>query len=1030
VEVQSRIAQPATSDTLAFLFTDIEGSTRLWERFPAAMQAALARHDAILQAAIETAGGAVVKSTGDGTMAVFRSSTDGVRASLAAQIALGAEPWGETGPLRVRMAVHTGEADRRGDDYFGPTVNRTARIMAAAHGGQVVLSAVAAGLAADRLPDGAAIVDLGEHRLKDLGRPERVFQLVHPSIQRDFPPLVGHGDESAALPGADVDFVGRAAELSEIEGILADPATRLVTLSGPGGTGKTTLAQQVAARHVGRFTDGVRFVELADTADTEGVLIAIARAVGLPESAEQTLADALVESLRPRHLLLVLDNFEQVTVAAATVGRLLADCPRLLVLVTSREVLRIRAERVFPVGPLGLPPESIRHPDPGSIAGFEAIQLFVRRARTVRADFRLTDDNASAVVDLCRRLDGLPLAIELAAARLRMFSPEALRERLGDRLDLLSGTSRDLPARHQTLRATIEWSYRLLEPGEQRLFELMSVFAAADISVVEAVAAAIRSDLAGIDPVDGLSSLLEKSLVREAPTSGGEPRLTMLETIREFATETLDADAARAERARRAHAEHYASFAASRRGELAGSTPEQALAALEHEVGDLRLAWRYFREAGMVDELIGLSGALLILDDARGWYVDALGLATDLLAVIDAAPTRPELLDREIALRLNVARALFAVRGYTPEVTDAFAAALDLFEQAGRPPNHASVLRGLGNLYVLQADFDRGMDIGRRMLELADELGDPAMQVDGNLLTGSMLAFTGHLSEGVDHLGRAIAAFGPETGLARGHLTGNDPRVAVLTTAGFMLWLSGRPDAAIEHSDRAVEMAGRLAHPFTSAYARFHNGLLHLWRLEPALVRDRALTLLEIADEYDFRIWEATGGCLLGAAEVALGRPDDGLARIREGLALYRGLRTPPIFWPMLLQIDAAANLFAGRPETALPSISEGLAIVSSGTGIALLPEFWTLRGDIAAALRSGDEEAQSWYRRAYDMADRLGERMPQLHAAVRLCPIDTAAGHGREAVDRVAEVLAAIEGGDELLDVAAARSLVGDERR
>ncbi len=1029
MDVETRPVGPATSDALAFLFTDIEGSTRLWERFAVAMPAALARHDAILRTAIEAAGGTVVKSTGDGTMAVFRASADGVRASLDAQVTLAAEPWPDTGPLRVRMAIHAGEADRRADDYFGPTVNRTARIMAAAHGGQVVLSAVAAGLAADRLPRGATLVDLGEHRLKDLGRPERVFQLVHPSIQRDFPPLIGHGDESVALPGADVDFVGRTVELAELERLLADPATRLVTLSGPGGTGKTALAQRVAAGQVSRFADGVRFVELADAVETEAVLIAIARAVGLPESVERSLADVVVESLRARQMLLVLDNFEQVTEAAATVGRLLAECPRLVLLVTSREILRIRTERVFPVGPLGLPPEVARHGDLERVGGFEAIELFVRRARTVRADFRLTDENAAAVVDICRRLDGLPLAIELAAARLRIFSPEALRDRLTDRLDLLRGTSRDQPARHHTLRATIDWSYQLLEPAEQRLFELMSVFADADAAAVESVGAVLEPDLAGLDPLDGLPSLIEKSLVREG-AGGGEPRLTMLETIREYAGEALDRDPGRAERARQTHAEYYASFAADLRREFAGSTPEQALDKLESEVGNLRLAWRHFRDAGRVDELITLSGALLVLDDSRGWYLDSLGLATDLLAALDAAPRTPELVDQEISLRLNVARALFVVRGFTPEVTEAFAAALDLFERAGRPRQHASILRGLGNLYVLQADFDRGLDIGRRILELSEQEVDPAMRIDGHLLAGSMLAFTGHLAEGLDHLDQAIEAFGPDAGRARGHLTGNDPRVAVLTTSGFLLWLSGRPDLAVERADRAIELAGLLAHPFTSAYARFHAGLLHLWRHEPTLVRDRALALLEIADEYDFRIWEATGGCLLGAAEVALGRIDDGLARLRAGLELYRGLRTPPIFWPMLLQMDAGANLLAGRPEAAVPTISEALDIVSGGTGIALLPEFWTLRGDIAAALRPGHEEAEDWYRRAFDLSERLAERMPQLHAASRLFPIDAAAGHRAEAAERVAGVLATIEGGAGLHDMSVARSLIAEASR
>ena len=583
-----------STPTLTFLFTDLEGSTQLWERFPEAMKDALSRHDAILRAAIEASAGTVVKTTGDGMMAVFGSAVDATTASLAAQLSVTVEPWGETGPLRVRMGVHCGQAEQRGDDFFGPTVNRTARIMAAGHGGQVLLSESAGALAREALPAGADLVDLGEHRLKDLGRPEHLFQLVHPDLPSDFPPLITARSAGVDLPARAAGLIGRRDELAEIRDRLADGSVRLLTLTGPGGTGKTTLAIKVAEELAPRFPGSVSFVDLSGARDTNAVLVAIARSVGLGEIIDRPLEDELVDSLRNRQVLLVLDNFEQVTEAAGAVARLLSECPRLTVLATSREALHVRAERIYAVPPLGLPPVG-REASARRIGEFEAVQLFVDRARVVRPEFELTDENAAAVAEICRRLDGLPLAIELAAAHLRLFSPEVLRDRLGNRLALLRSGPRDLPERQQTLRATMDWSYGLLGPGEQRLFELMAVFAEAEIVAVEAVAADLEPiDGIALDVLDGLAGLAEKSLVRLVDPPGGEPRVAMLETIREFAADRLDARPDVALRARRGHATYFADRAGRLLAALTGAQREAALADLGADVANLRLAWAHW----------------------------------------------------------------------------------------------------------------------------------------------------------------------------------------------------------------------------------------------------------------------------------------------------------------------------------------------------------------------------------------------------------------------------------------------------
>ena len=1009
IEPEERAGPGTVTGTLAFLFTDLAGSTQLWERLPGAMRAALERHDAILSEAIETSSGRVVKTTGDGLMAVFPTAVDGVTASLAAQQALGAERWGETGPLRVRMGLHAGDADRRGDDYFGPTINRTARIMAAGHGGQVLLSAAAAALAEERLPAGASLRDLGEYRLKDLGRPERVFQLIHPTLETTFPPLATQDRAAANLPIQAAPFVGRRVELADVDRRLEDPLIRLLTLTGPGGTGKTTLAIRAAGDQVDRFRDGVSFVDLSSARDTDAVLIGLGRAVGVGEAPDRPLRQELTDRLRDRQVLLLLDNFEQVTAAAGVTTELLSDCPEVKLLVTSREPLHVRPEHVYAVPPMVVPPAGQRHITAEQLESYELVQLFVDRARAVRPDFQLDDDNAAAIGDICRRLDGLPLAIELAAARLRLFSPEALRDRLGSRLELLRSTARDLPERQQTLRATIEWSYQLLDPGEQRLFEVLAVFADADLPAVEAVAAAADEQVGSdVDVMEALASLLEKSLIRQADVPRGEPRLVMLETIREYATERLD-DRGAGPLVRRAHATYYADLASRLRRDLGGAGRDQAMLAMAADVGNLRLAWRYWIGESDLGQLTKLADSLLILNEARGWYHDTVELTTNLLAVLAGATSTPELVGQEIGLRMSLARALLATRGYTPEVADAYARALELFEGGQELRQHYSVLRGLASLYLLRTEFDKAGELGERILALAEQEGDPSMRIDGHLVVGSTLVFTSDLRGGLRHLDSAIGLFESSPTRAVGSRLGNDPRVSCLTTSAFALWLLGYPDGALERANASLELARRLDHPYTTAYAQFHSGLLHLLRREPETVLARAEKLLELADEYDFRIWSAIGSCLLGAAQASLGQAESGLARIREGMASYQGLVTPPVFWPMLLYVAAAASSRAGLPARGLGPVDEAIVLVGPESSAAFLPEMRLLKGDLLAALEATGEAVPigslSTYELALEQARRIGARMSELRAATRLCR----SAHSDSAVARFGDLQAVL---------------------
>ena len=1023
----TEIQASTQTQTLTFLFTDLEGSTRLWEQHPEAMKGSLRRHDAILRGAIEASAGQVVKTTGDGMMAVFQAAAGAVAAAIAIQLALAAETWPETGPLRVRMGIHCGQSDQRGGDFFGPTVNRTARIMAAGHGGQVLLSEVAADGAGMSLPAGAGLVDLGEHRLKDLGRPEHLFQVVHPDLPATFPPLVTVRRAGVDLPARVAGLIGRKTELEEIGARLGDGSTRLLTLTGPGGTGKTTLAIRVAETVAPSFPDGVCFVDLSGTREPHAVLVAIARALGLGEIIDRPLEDELVDHLRERHMLLVLDNLEQVREAAPTVARLLSECPRLTVLATSREVLHIRAERVIQVAPLGLPPGGRDVTSVRQVEEYDAVLLFVDRARMVRPDFELTDENAAAVADICRRLDGLPLAIELAAARLRLFSPDVLRERLGDRLGLLRSGPRDLPERQQTLRATMDWSYELLDPHEQRLFELMAVFVNAEVGTIETVIDGLGPiDGVSVDVIDGLAGLAEKSLVRLVETPAGEPRVAMLETIREFAADRLEQRGEVGDRARRAHASYFADLASRRRADLTGSQREAALVELGADVMNLRVAWRFWVTERDLARLDQLAGPLLILDDAHGWYLDTVGLTRDMLAVLEAVPSSPDRVSQEISLRINLARALMVAKGLTPEVEAAFASAVNLFEKGTDVHQQYSVLRGLASLYLFQAQLEKSGRIGREILALGEREGDPAMLIDGHLLVGTTLMTFEGLREGLAHLDQAIALFPSRAMVARTARVGNDPRVSCLTTSGFTLWFLGYPDQAAERANRAVALAAELDHPFTSAYARFHAGLLRLWRQDAEMALDLAVGLLEIAEEHEFRIWTAAGGCLLGAAQVALGHFEEGLVNIRNGIGLYGELRSPPIFWPFLLFVSATASGHAGRPEEGLDSLEPALKILSPDPGASVLPELHILKGDLLAATDgSAASGVEGWYQRAYDRAGQLDARMARLRAATRLARLRQAAGNPAAAADLLRPEYAWFTEGFETVDLRAARELL-----
>ena len=569
--------------TVTFLFTDLEGSTRLWQEHPEAMQPALARHDEIVRGAIESHGGFVVKTTGDGAHAAFATASDAVDAAVAAQLAIEAEAWTLPEPLRVRMGIHTGPAELRDGDYYGTAVNRAARIMSIAHGGQIVVSQASREVLGEVEVD---LVDLGEHRLKDLGQRERIFQVVHGELRGDFPPLRSIDAFAGNLPLQATSFVGRDDDVRSIADALR--TTRLLTVTGVGGVGKTRLAIQVAAELLPAFPDGAWLCELAAANDAEALVQVVAATLGVQPRAGASLEASIVEFLRTRAALVVLDNCEHLLDAAAELAEdVLAQCPDVRLLATSREGLAVAGEQVWPLRSLRMP--KVASTDAAFASA--AVQLFTERARAASPDFVLDERNATTVLEVCRRLDGIPLAIELAASRMGSMSPGEVADLLDERFRLLTGGRRNAVERHQTLRATVDWSYSLLGDTDRRVFDRLGVFSGT-FDAAAAAAVVAGDGVEAWDVRDALAGLVGRSMLVAEPGEGGVTRYGMLETLRHYARERLD-ETGDADGWRRSHATYFERLAEELGLALKGPDEMAARARLVADLDNLRAGYTW-----------------------------------------------------------------------------------------------------------------------------------------------------------------------------------------------------------------------------------------------------------------------------------------------------------------------------------------------------------------------------------------------------------------------------------------------------
>ncbi len=785
--------------TITFLFTDVEGSTKLWERNPEAMSRALSHHDELIRNAVEAHDGFVFKTVGDAFYVAFSTAAKAVEAAIDAQKSLLSEEWEETGPLKVRIALHTGTAEERGGDYFGPTLNRAARLLSAGHGGQVLLSLSTQELVRDRLPLGAGVRDLRVRRLKDVLGPEHIFQLTAPDLPASFPPLNTLDVRLNNLPIQPTPLLGREREVAEIADLLRREDVRLLTLTGTGGTGKTRLALQSAAELIDDFDDGVFLVALAPISDPELVASTVAGALSVSESAGRPLKEDLRDFLSNKELLLVLDNFEQVVDAAPLVGELLSGCPGLKVLATSRTLLRIYGEHEYAVRPLELPdPDHL--PPIETLRQYEAVRFFTERARAANAHFSLTNENALAVAEICARLDGLPLAIELAAARIKLLSPQAMRSRLGNPLKFLTGGARDLPERQRTLRGAIAWSHALLDESEQVLFARLSVFSGGcALEAVEAICDPV-GDLF-VDVLEGLSSLLDKSLLRQEEMVEEEPRFVMLETIREYARERLELSG-EAEEIRRLHAEYFLALAEQGASEQQG--PEEAawLERLDLEHDNMRAALSWMLESEEAEPGLRLSGALWQFWDMRGYYgegrrwleealakdgrasvarakaLEGVGWLADLQGDIDRAVAAAEeglSVSARVKVESSVTASLLRILGSAAYVSGDHERAARLYEESLALSREARDERGiassllqLGNVSSDLGDHEEAKTFYEEGLALSRQLDDKALLASALISVGAEFLLQGDHERGA-MLNEEAAELYRERG-NRGHL--------------------------------------------------------------------------------------------------------------------------------------------------------------------------------------------------------------------------------------------------------------------
>lgn len=817
--------------TVTFLFTDLEGSTRLLQQLGDQYAGLLSGYREILRSVATSHGGQEIDTAGDACFFAFPRVSDAVAAAVDAQRALGARAWPEGKAARSRMGIHTGEPMTREGAYVGIDVHRAARICDAAHGGQILISDATRIVLEQALPRGVTLKLLGEHRLKDLLRPERLFQVVHPDLSESFPPprtLDAHPNNLPLQPTA---FIGRETELTRTRTALLKEGARLLTLTGPGGIGKTRLALQLAAEVIDRFRHGAFFVPLAHINEPRMIVPSIAKVLGVNEAPGRSLLDNLQEYLKDKQTLLVLDNLEQVTEAAPVIDQLLAACPDLKIAATSRERLRLSWEREFPVPMLETPER--RNDTVEALSRNPTVALFVNRCRFVQPEFALTPDNVEAVAAICNRLEGLPLAIELAAARIKILTPEEIARRLDDQSRLLRGGPRDAPQRHQSLQAAISWSYELLTPDERQLFRSLAVFRGG--FALESAEAVGSGD--NLDVLDALTSLVDKNLLRRATVPDRNARFLMLETIREYGVEQLAA-AGELDGAKRRHADYFASLSEQAEAALVTADEEGRLQRLWRDTENLRSAvdWS-LRNSAQTSARLG--GGL-------GW--------------------------------------LFYLHGY---LTEGRARLEQILQATGDVDDHlqARVLLPAGVLAWSLGEYDRARMWLEQPLASFRQHGDAKRQAIATAFIGHVARSGGEFEEASKHYQTALGIY---------RTLSNEWGIAwSLYDLGLASRDRGHDDEAISLHEQSLALFSKQGYRWGTAWALWNLGVLAHRRGDDVRARDRFAESLAVYRGLDDRRGIAQSLEGLAAVTFVAGKLREAARVLSAADALRAGLGAP-----------------------------------------------------------------------------------------------------------------------------------------
>jgi predicted ATPase/class 3 adenylate cyclase len=839
------------SGTVTFVFTDIEGSTRLLARLRDRYGEVLAEHQHALRGAFTAHGGREVHTEGDAFFVAFARATDAVAAAVAGQRALAAESWPDGVDVRVRMGVHTGEAAMWMDDYVGLDVHRAARICSAGHGGQVLVSSPTRELIEDELPNDVALRDLGEHWLKDLDRPEHLFQVVAGDLPRDFPPLAsmspGRGGVSR-LPASPSPTIGRDGDVRAIAQRLGVGGVRLFTLTGPGGVGKTRLGLEAARAVRADFADGAHFVSLAALQKPEDVPAAIVKALAIVVLSGESADEAAERFLAAKHLLLVVDNFEHVLAAAPFIARLLAACPALTVVATSREPLRLHAEEHYPVSPLTLP-EPATPEDVDMLASVDSVVLFCGRARVHDPSFDLDGATATPVAEICRRVDGLPLAIELAAARCGMLAPGEIAERLREALGALGTGPRDAPVRQHTLRATIDWSFELLNRAERDAFTAFAVFAGG--------ATAQAAEMVTGAGLDTLERLVAKNLIVRHKHPHARTRLGMLETIRAYAAERLTA-AADKEAVRDGHYRYFLAVAQRHATEqaLSGADRNEHLAELDAENDNVHTALEWAVGQHSAQQALAMAGAISQYWRIRNRHADAVSWV-DRALDIPGADAHPALCVQLLTIK---AMALWSL-GRVAEQPAVWAEAEAIARALGDPAVLSRTLQPRAVGETLAGREDAAEALAEEALRCATTAGDEwtiALAASGKAMAASNID---ELRQRVDRASSLLAAVGNVYHLAD-----------MLASAAYSALCMGSDRDAKELLERAIPIARRLDDPSIWMLLRGNAGLAAVLTGDTDVARDEFREELRLCRELVDLPYASEG--LRGLAAVAAVRED------------------------------------------------------------------------------------------------------------------------------------------------------------